>query len=358
MTRLTIIAALFLSAAVLQDAPAAAQEWYETYDFQSQGVVAFWPFDIDVLDHGGNDASGSWTPGGSLTTGVLRGAYQFTPGVYYRVDHSDALRGPFSALTLAAWFRPTAAPADNESLLGSGIDGIFIDEQQFYLFILRNAPAGTRGFTGSYVTDNDDFFGVPHAAIPNYEHAWHHLATTWDGNVAKTYLNGDLVGTQSNATGIITIDDSNPFYINRHDWSGSWSSRLSGLIDDAVVFDRALDQDEIGRLASDENHDGIADFWVTSIEEQFETLIDAVIEFVPHHGVSNSLLAKIDAALDALSAEDLDSAADSLQAFVNQACAQKGKKIDEDGANLLIATASQIMTSIGAEPVVHCSQPD
>ena len=35
----------------------------------------------------------------------------------------------------------------------------------------------------------------------------------------------------------------------------------NGLIDEVIVFDRALSPSEVLALASDTNNDGVADFW-------------------------------------------------------------------------------------------------
>jgi parallel beta-helix repeat protein len=116
----------------------------------------------------------------------------------------------------------------------------------------------------------------------------------------------------------------------------------------------------------DENDDGIGDTPYTftggqdnfplvpppTPEEAILELVDFVVSLNLHHGIENSLDAKLNAALNALDDmnENNDVAAiKSLNAFISAVQAQSGKKIPEADANVLTAEAQEIIDLILAE---------
>ena len=75
-------------------------------------------------------------------------------------------------------------------------------------------------------------------------------------------------------------------------------------------------------------------------------LIETVLDLSLSHGTENSLVAKLDGALEKLddgNPNNDHAALGKLDAFINQVEAQRGKKISEDDADTLIAEASLII---------------
>ena len=66
-----------------------------------------------------------------------------------------------------------------------------------------------------------------------------------------------------------------------------------------------------------------------------------------HHGTENSLTVKLENALSAVEAGDVESACDLLGAFINQVEAQTGKKIPAADAVILIEDATSILEMLG-----------
>lgn len=81
-------------------------------------------------------------------------------------------------------------------------------------------------------------------------------------------------------------------------------------------------------------------------EELIEDLIELVKSYKLHHGIENALLAKLKAALKALSEGDTEKARESIQSFINQVKAQKGKKITQAQASDLIEAAEEILIAL------------
>lgn len=66
-------------------------------------------------------------------------------------------------------------------------------------------------------------------------------------------------------------------------------------------------------------------------------------------GVENSLVSKLENAIDSMEKGQYNAAANQLNAFINQVEAQRGKKIKEEKANALITAAQSIIDNISID---------
>jgi hypothetical protein len=83
------------------------------------------------------------------------------------------------------------------------------------------------------------------------------------------------------------------------------------------------------------------------IEDQLNDLIALIRSFNLPPGIANSLMRKLQNALDAVNASDTATACSLLNAFVNECQAQSGKKLTPAQSAQLINSANQIKTSLG-----------
>jgi prepilin-type N-terminal cleavage/methylation domain-containing protein len=74
---------------------------------------------------------------------------------------------------------------------------------------------------------------------------WYHLVGTWDGTLVKIYINGVLEQTVSRAGTIVA--STSPFKIGSSSLDARW---FNGIIDEVMVWNRALDQQEINQIYS------------------------------------------------------------------------------------------------------------
>ncbi|HWS98653.1 MAG TPA: LpqB family beta-propeller domain-containing protein [Pyrinomonadaceae bacterium] len=81
--------------------------------------------------------------------------------------------------------------------------------------------------------------------------------------------------------------------------------------------------------------------------ELINDLISRVKKLGLHHGITNSLVVKLQHALKALSAGDTQGACASLKAFANEVNAQSGKKLPAVQATELTAEANAIRSALG-----------
>lgn len=76
-------------------------------------------------------------------------------------------------------------------------------------------------------------------------------------------------------------------------------------------------------------------------------LADLAQSFNLPQGIKNSLITKLQSAIDSANAGDLADACNQLQAFVNQVSAQMGNQIPATQANQLLTVANQLRVSLG-----------
>ena len=86
-----------------------------------------------------------------------------------------------------------------------------------------------------------------------------------------------------------------------------------------------------------------------SPSDEIEVVLDVVVSFDLPDGIQNSLITKLQNALDALEAGDTASACSSLRTFISGVQAQSGKKITTSQADQLINFANQIKQTLGCQ---------
>ncbi|GAJ00459.1 unnamed protein product, partial [marine sediment metagenome] len=92
----------------------------------------------------------------------------------------------------------------------------------------------------------------------------------------------------------------------------------------------------------DADSDGCIDT-LDDLPQVIETLPDDVLS----DEIENSIVSKIDNAMKSIDKEKDEAAINILQAFINQVEAQRGKKISEETADMLIAYANNVIVEIG-----------
>jgi len=80
--------------------------------------------------------------------------------------------------------------------------------------------------------------------------------------------------------------------------------------------------------------------------QNIQNLINDVENLNLQHGIENSLVAKLNAAMQKIQANNNAEAINSLQAFINEVMALRGKKIPEGEADKLIADAQAIILQL------------
>jgi hypothetical protein len=179
-----------------------------------------------------------------------------------------------------------------------------------------------------------------------YENQWIHVAMTYDGSGSSSglnlYLNGAQqlgIGTNDAGTYVAMENSLRPVWIG----AGGQGGYANGIIDEVAIWNIALIEDEI----EDHYLSGLeGKGYFLDPEEEIEDLFDDLQIMNLPEGTENSLLSKLDTALDCLGNGNDNAARNILNAFINSVSAQSGKKLTVAQADELITAAQDILDTI------------
>lgn len=159
-----------------------------------------------------------------------RGAVFFADAhAYVEVRNSPSLTP--ESLTVSAWVKP------------SGNRGAIVDKHDWdngnspkgYVLRLSNMKA-------NFTIGNGKWYGISSASdLPRDE--WTHLVASFDGSTARLYVNGKEEG--STRVPAAMVPSKYPLRVGHGTFDKGASRKYEGLIDEVMVFDRALSSDEI-----------------------------------------------------------------------------------------------------------------
>jgi hypothetical protein len=192
------------------------------------GLVAHYAFEGNAEDsaggHHGNVHGATWTQG--MTGLALR-----LDGDDYVEVADDVAFDMTKAVSVAAWVNLQAVKADWLGIVTKGDStwrlSTYLGEQRFH-FAVNDLP-------GSYHTVD----GVTYAPL----NEWHYVVGTFDGSSIRLYVDGvEDPASPVPYTSAIYIDDY-PVWIGANsEQSGRY---FVGMIDEVMIYDRALSQTEI-----------------------------------------------------------------------------------------------------------------
>jgi hypothetical protein len=155
---------------------------------------------------------------------------------YVEVPYNDMFNIN-DAITLAAWVKPAMAPFAGEQWRGI-INGQKSTHGPYLLQM-----TGANGEMGAWL--GGTWVWQVTTAILDTENFWHLVGTYEDGVGFKDYVNGEL-DSQNAQQGAIK-DNVNEGVVIGHNYSfaNRW---FQGIIDEAVIYNRALTEDEVRDL--------------------------------------------------------------------------------------------------------------
>lgn len=216
------------------------------------GLIAWWRFEGNLQDamgtnHGiskGAEIYGPAVVGNGFTTDRRSG--------FIEVPSSPGLN-PTNGVTVEAWHKAEESFADPAMLVRKAwVDGPNAFTHQYSLVVQGN-PAYSKSPrpVNSYGLILATTFGSERTVYtPANIHTpgnWYHVVGTFDKQVAKIYVNGQLQGS---ATYIMEMPvSSHPLTIGGSSAQGStMTNSAPGALDEVSIYDRALTADEIAAL--------------------------------------------------------------------------------------------------------------
>ena len=200
---------------------------------KSLGAISWWRLNGNANDEiGGNH--GTLNGNVSFVNGKFGQAGSFDgDGDYVNVSDSPDLR--IINYSVGVWVKPNGAPDQ----IWKGIIGKPGRNHNFWL--------NSAGYVHHrFRTSTNWNAGAPDTPSGSISwDVWNYVVITNDGTTAKTYING--VEKASGATVGPLIANSTTFYFGRN-LDGSSGHYFNGLIDEVIIFNRALTENEIQQL--------------------------------------------------------------------------------------------------------------
>ena len=204
----------------------------------TDGLSAYYRFEGNTNDSSGNSHHATASGGVTFAAGVAGSAARFD-GVSGHIQASDTAIGDLGTnATIAFWFFADASNfASGEHRMVEKEGGAF------WVFGLNSAGliVGLRG--SNLPGPPQDQFDVLN---PEYfTEFWTAISLRKTGGTFELFVNGTSVGTRSTSIGNVTPSEA----LNFGSSALAGSQHYAGLIDEAMIFDRALSNLEIARLA-------------------------------------------------------------------------------------------------------------
>jgi len=165
------------------------------------------------------------------------GCLSFDDTEYVRVSDSNSLDVKY--ITMSAWIKTDGTDTSN----------IVVNKENTY-----EMAAGWKGLSlaaaGNGCSTWCDGWMIQNAgAIQN--NTWTHIATTWDGDMGRAYINGEQVAEAdpSEGDGYI-VSTSRDLGIGARDIDQTPHSRFRGQIDDVRIYNRSISPEEIRTLSN------------------------------------------------------------------------------------------------------------
>lgn len=209
----------------------------------NNGLVAYYPFDGNVLDASGNGNNGTLYGNAAYTSGLLgSGALHLDGnGSYALIPDSSSLR--LSQYTISCWAKLTDVtdPSGCDSLVRKDWS-IGKDSYCLYVITPGNSIDPLSPAIQSYASSGNSC--AAYGSTPVTVNQWVNIVGTYDGITMKMYLNGNPTG-QTSWSGTPAYDN-HPIIIGGDQPDGlQW---INGDIDDVRIYNRALSQAEISQL--------------------------------------------------------------------------------------------------------------
>lgn len=308
------------------------------------GMVGWWPGNGSANDSAlGNN--GQLVGNTTFQTAVVGQGFKFD-GVGDYVEIPDSLSLKPAHVSVEAWVRLDSLTTSEGF---PGLQYIVFKKNtrvfNFEAYALRKqVDNGVDRFAFS-IGDVTGFatLAVAMSTTPIIIGEFYHLVGTYDGSHVRLYVNGALEGEVPVSA---TIDYSTrPIFIGAS--AEAFEGKLNGIVDEATIYNRALDAGEVGLLYSAGSAGKCA-----SAAGLLASLVQYVQSLNLAGGISNSLDAKLRTALEALddaSAGHTPSVCNRMRAFQNEVAAQNGKNLTAAQAAQLTALATQIRTTLACK---------
>ena len=228
-------------------------------EIASANLVAYWPFDGDLVDKVSNTAGTN--TGTTFGIGYKGQAMQGAANSYVLATPSAAVTGLHS-FTIGYWV--------NSPLHPTGIAGLvtLANTNQFWgnieMFLENGGTLAEMKFRAKVINNGTTEIGIDKDGVANFYTKWNHLALTYDAATStfKFYVNGSLSTSKVQAglgplnfvnSGKIVFGTAQfmttPSQTSSHG-AEPWASFMTGLLDEVRIYNKALSAEELSALVT------------------------------------------------------------------------------------------------------------
>ncbi|MCR8923640.1 PKD domain-containing protein [Dasania sp. GY-MA-18] len=205
--------------------------------YTAADLIADYPFSGDANDHSGNGHHGI-VNGATISTdrhGNTDSAYYFDGSSGISVSSLENYHWG-DKLTVSVWYMRTGS-AGYQAIVNNGYYS-----GSSWEIRMGAENGGTAIFTSMFAQGGDiGTLGWLDVSPPL--NTWHHAVATYDGAVAKFYVDGQFIAESYGASGDL-ISTGQPLYIG----TVNGSSNFTGFIDDVQIYGVALTSAEVADL--------------------------------------------------------------------------------------------------------------
>ena len=208
------------------------------------GLAAFYPFDGNANDAGPNKVDASNLGTGTvkfdqMDRKVVNSAALFDgASVLVAPDH-NALNFGVGDFSVACWLKTDVTSKMMVWMESGGIKGA--GDLQTWMRIGDNTKDKKVRFCVEDATGSN----IPNSATGVSDNVWHHVVCTRKGTTSSIYIDGKLIIAKDVAT-IKEVSSKQPFNIGAQAGAGgTYASFYIGLIDELILYNKALTNQEV-----------------------------------------------------------------------------------------------------------------
>ena len=213
---------------------------YDTLNFTANGQIAF-QAEVPMLDNQGslgnagdtNIMQGTFGDPGALA-GVSGRAVTFTRAQQALAPYNAALN-PAGAFSVEVWLKPSQSDGATTAPIASFREQVNSDGREGWLIYEFGDRWNFRMYNKNGGATSVDIYSTDTIE----DNRWYHIVATWDGSVARLYVDGVLNATSAATTYV--PNSSAPFALGSRMNAFSWA----GSIDHAAVYPVTLDATKI-----------------------------------------------------------------------------------------------------------------
>lgn len=214
------------------------------------GLTAFYPLDGSINDAGPSKLTS--TAVGTVSFDADRNGTTGRTGVFnstggFIVPDNDAMNFGTGDYSVSVWIKTSSGSRgmvwQESGAKGSGDNQTWVrllgSAANLTSFSTEDATGGstinlTTAANGTVATTND---GV-----------WHHLVTVRQGTLTTMYIDGVKIKDMTSTTGVKNTSNNSPFKVGMQEGTGGYSNQFNGLIDELIIYKKALTQAEVTAL--------------------------------------------------------------------------------------------------------------